>query len=205
MIEVARFGAAPFIAGLFVLLWAAEATAQNTPSPPSRNERWDISVWIAGATGEENTDSFAEARIWSAGVVIGRVITTGAARGWRQGSLEYGFDLIPAIVQSRPRTVFGGGFEPVILRWKSSHHLGLLAPYIELAGGALFSSSNLPPGNTSAVNFTARAGGGIQVFTKRRQALDVGCRWWHVSNANLGVRNPEFNGVQVGIGYHWFK
>src|SRR6266849_4902604 len=42
-------------------------------------------------------------------------------------------------------------------------------------------------------------------FTQGRQSLDVGCRWLHISNANLGVRNPEFNGVEISLGYHWFK
>jgi hypothetical protein len=43
------------------------------------------------------------------------------------------------------------------------------------------------------------------VSTKEHQSLDVGCRWSHISNANLGVSNPAFNGIQLSIGYHWFK
>jgi len=175
--------------------------------PPQANnpQARDFSVWIAGATGEENTNSFAEAQVWSTGVFLGWVIVAKAGSGWRQGGLEYGFSLIPAAVQTRPQHIFGGGFEPVVLRWNSSHHLGRLTPYIELAGGGLFTNSNLPPGNTSSFNFTARAGGGLQVSTKKGQSFDAACRWSHISNANLGVRNPEFNGIQLSIGYHWFK
>jgi hypothetical protein len=51
----------------------------------------------------------------------------------------------------------------------------------------------------------AEGGGGVHLFTQERQSLDLGCYWWHVSNANLGVRNTEFNGVKVAVGYHWFK
>ncbi len=171
----------------------------------SNPERRDLAVWIAGATGEENTNSFAEAQVWSAGVFLGWVIIAQAGRGWRQGGLEYGFNLIPANTQTRPKHIFGGGFEPIVLRWNSSHHFGRLTPYIELAGGALLSNSNLPPGNTSWFNFTARAGGGIKLFTKKHQSLDIACRWSHISNANLGVRNPEFNGIQLSVGYRWFK
>jgi hypothetical protein len=41
--------------------------------------------------------------------------------------------------------------------------------------------------------------------TREHQAFDIGCRWSHISNANLGTENTEFNGVQVNIAYHWFR
>jgi lipid A 3-O-deacylase len=93
----------------------------------------------------------------------------------------------------------------VVLRWISNHHFGRIGPYIELAGGAIRTTANLPAGDTSAFNFTARGGGGIHIFVNSRRSLDLACHWYHISNANLGVRNPEFNGVQITIGYHWFK
>jgi hypothetical protein len=45
----------------------------------------------------------------------------------------------------------------------------------------------------------------LALIVEDRRSLDIGCRWWHISNANLGVRNPEFNGFQIILGYHWFK
>ena len=93
----------------------------------------------------------------------------------------------------------------MILRWNSSLRTSRVAPYIELAGGAIRTNTNLPTGNTSNFNFTARGGGGIQIFMKPRRSVDIACRWSHISNANLGVKNPEFNGIQVSVGYHWFR
>jgi hypothetical protein len=119
--------------------------------------------------------------------------------------LEYGLDLIPVFIQLTPKKLYGGGFEPVVLRWNSSLRMRRVAPHVKLAGGAVRTNSNLPAGHTSVFNFTARGGGGIQIFTVNRRSLDIGCRWWHVSNANLGVRNPEFNGIQLSVGYHWRK
>jgi hypothetical protein len=173
------------------------------PEAPHRN--WDIGVWVAGTTGEETLNSFSEAQILTAGIFVGKVLTGEIGSGWMRGRFEYGFDLMPVFRQLRPQAIYGSGFEPVILRWNSSLHRGLVAPYIELAGGAVRTNSNLPAGDTSSLNFTARGGGGIEIFAKRRQSVEIGCRWWHISNANLGVRNPEFNGVQVSLGYHWFK
>jgi hypothetical protein len=203
MSAVARCARIWSIVSLLLLCYVAQAQDRLSPTVP--NGKWDVSIWAAGATGEENTNSFSEARIWTAGVYLGKVMNRELAGGWRRGSLEYGFDLIPLFVTSKNQSAHGGAFEPIILKWLSSHGIGRSVPYIELAGGAVFTTTNLPPGNTSNVNFMARGGGGIQVFTRKRQSLDIACGWMHVSNANLGVRNPEFNGIQVKLGYHWFK
>ncbi|HKN18065.1 MAG TPA: acyloxyacyl hydrolase, partial [Candidatus Sulfotelmatobacter sp.] len=172
---------------------------------PAQGRDWDVSVWVAGETGEELTNSFSEAQILTAGVTAGRILTDEVGHGWRRGRFEYAFDVIPVFRQFRPQYLYGGGFEPVILRWNSSLHAGRVAPYIELAGGGLRTNANLPAGNTSDFNFTARGGGGFQVFRSPRNSIDVGVRWSHISNANLGVNNQEFNGVQVSLGYHWFR
>jgi lipid A 3-O-deacylase len=191
----------PFVLVLMLLVHPVGAQSDSQGQP--RN--WDVGIWMAGATGEENTNSFAEAQILTAGIFAGKVLTGEIGSGWRRGRFEYGFDVIPLFRQFRPQPIYGGGFEPVILRWNSSLHTGHMTPYLELAGGAIRTNANLPSGDTSNFNFSARGGGGIQLFAKRRQSVEIGCRWWHISNANLGVRNTEFNGIQVSLGYHWFR
>jgi hypothetical protein len=188
-----------------LLLLFLVTTVSSQDTSPSQDYKWDVSVWATAATGEENLNSFSEAQIVSAGVFIGRVLTPEIGSGWRRGRLEYGFDVMPVFVHLKPQRIYGGGIDPLILRWNSSLHAGSVAPYIELGGGAVRTNSNFPVGDTSNFNFIARGGGGIHVFTKRHQAFDIGCRWWHISNANLGVRNPEFNGIQLSLGYHWSK
>jgi lipid A 3-O-deacylase len=189
---------------LFILfLLAGSSWAQSMSGEQDRS--WDFSVWLAGETGEENTNSFAEAQVFTAGVFAGKMLTDEIGSGWRRGRFEYGADLIPLFIQFRPERLYGGGFEPVILRWNSNLRAGRISPYIELAGGGVRTNANFPAGNTSDFNFTARGGGGIQIFSAMRRSLDIGCRWSHISNANLGVQNTEFNGVQVSLGYHWFK
>jgi len=74
-----------------------------------------------------------------------------------------------------------------------------------IAGGSLITTANFPVGDTSSINFSVRGGGGVRIFTSSRRSIDLGCHWLHISNANLGTRNPEFNGIQVRLGYHWFK
>src|SRR5581483_3155210 len=193
-----------FLASALLLLSPA-GFAQDRALTPEQTVNWDLDVCISGATGEENTNSFSEAQVWSAGFMVGHRLTEEVGSRWWRGNLEYGFNLIPLFKTANGHNTYGGGFEPVVLRWNSSLHVARVAPCIELAGGGLFTNANLPAGDTSDFNFTARAGGGIHIFTHQHRSVDVGCQWLHVSNANLGKRNPEFNGVQVSLGYHWFK
>lgn len=178
--------------------------AQDLP-PSAQRGRWDFGVWTAAETGEENTNSLSESQIWSAGIFVGRVMTRAMGSGWRRGNFEYAVDFAPVFETYGNQRTHGVEFEPVILRWNSALHTPRISPYIELAGGAVITPTNLPPGNTSSFNFTAKGGGGVYLWTRKRQALDLGCRWSHISNANLGVQNTEFNGVQFTLAYHWFK
>src|SRR5579872_1881875 len=201
----AIFPASLFLFLSSVFLFPAQPLLSQVAPRPEAHHDWDFGVWVAGESGEEITNSFSEAQILTAGVFAGRILTDEIGHGWRRGRFEYGFDLIPVFRQFRPQSLYGAGFEPVILRWNSSLHAKRLAPYIELAGGGVRTNVNLPAGNTSNFNFTARGGGGFQIWRNDRQSVEVGCRWSHVSNANLGVKNPEFNGIQVNVGYHWFR
>jgi hypothetical protein len=189
---------------LFLLLVCCSAFTQDPP-PIGHKGGLDLSIWAAGETGEENTNSFREAQIWSAGVSVGWVVTGEHLSSWRRGSLEYAFDVMPVFESYGNQRTHGFGFDPMILRWNSSLHTPRISPYIELSGGAVTTPSNLPPGNTSSFNFMAKGGGGIYLSTRKRQFFDIGFRWSHISNANLGVNNPEFNGLQLSLAYHWFK
>ncbi len=191
---------------LFVFLIAGRCIArcQNSGSG-IENTNWDFSLWIAGETGEETSNSFAQAQIWTAGVFAGRTLTNGVGSGWRRGKLEYAVDFVPVFETYGNQRTHGIGFDPVILRWNSALHTSRVSPYIELSGGGVWTPVNLPPGRTSNFNFMAKGGGGLYLRTLRRQAVDVGLHWSHISNANLGADNYEFNGIQLSIAYHWYK
>ena len=118
----------------------------QTPVHEGSGHGWDFGFWFAGATGEQHTNSFAEAQILAAGLSAGRVITDEIGHGWRRGRIEYAFGVIPLFAQIRPKNTYGVGFEPIVLRWKSGLHAFRLQPYIELAGGGLQTSANFPSG-----------------------------------------------------------
>lgn len=201
---ILRFGAVAQLIATASLLLTCAAAQQSAPAAPQKGN-WDIGIWIAGATGEETKNSFTQTQAWAASVFLGKTLTGELGSGWRRGSLEYGFDLATVFVQRRPEPAYGGGFDPVVLRWNSAFHHRRVQPYIELSGGGILTNTNLPPGNTSSFNFAVRGGGGIRLLAGGRRSLDIGAAYYHISNANLGVQNPEFNGVQITVGYHWFK
>lgn len=189
---------------LFLLFVSCAAFSQDLPGARQKGSL-DLSVWTSAETGEELSNSLTEAQIFSVGASAGWEITGEHGKGWRRGSLEYAFDFIPVFETFGNQRIHGIGFDPLILRWNSALHSSRISPYIDLAGGGLSTPVNLPPDNTSSFNFMAKGGGGIYIRTGKRQAFDIGCRWSHISNANLGVQNPEFNGVQLSFAYHWFK
>src|SRR5436189_4991148 len=78
-----------------LLLLPYAAPAQEHPPRLLEKGSWDIGVWIAGATGEENRNSFTEAQIWNAGLSVGIVVTGQVGTSCLTCKLEYGFTLVP--------------------------------------------------------------------------------------------------------------
>ena len=77
-----------------------------------------------------------------------------------------------------------------------------VAPYLAAVGGVVFSSSNLPPGDTSQVNFTSGAELGVQWFRHERNSLDFAVKIYHLSNASIGnheSRHQRRGAVHGGI------
>lgn len=190
---------------LLLILFLSSRIYGQSPESNRQKGDWDLSVWAAGETGEENTNTWTEAQIWSAGFFVGRTLTHERGPGLLRGSVEYAFDVMPLFQTYGNQRIYGGGFDPVIFRWNFALHSSHVTPYFAAAGGAVITSANLPAGDTSSFNAMAKAGGGIYVKTKKRQDFDIGLCWSHISNANRGKRNPEFNGLQLSIAYHWFK
>src|ERR1043166_3512694 len=190
---------------ILLLLTMAAATLAHSQSPEAQNRKWDVGIWASGATGEEATNSFSESQILTAGFYVGRAITGELGSHWYRGRFEYGFDVAPLFMQFKPQRSHGATFDPLIFRWHSSLWSNAMAPFLELGGGAVHTTANFPAGDTSSFNFIARGGGGVQIATRNAQAVEVGFRWWRTSNATLGTVNPEFNGIQVSVGWHWFR
>lgn len=190
------------------------------------------------------TDQRDGFKFLQAGLHAGRVLTNNFGAGGLRGNFEYAVEVFPywqsftprfqkvscsqpsgsaLITCSQPYTV-GGTFTgasvtPIILRWNSARS-GKVTPWIQGAGGVLWTNhkypaygdtttsltTNGPNGDASVWNFTPQAGIGLHYFTRRDRSVDFSANAVHISSASLGDRNPGVNAsVQFSVGYTWWK
>jgi hypothetical protein len=155
----------------------------------------EVQVWTGGghsvAGGTSNTG------VWNLGVRYGWVLTSPHGPGFLKGRFEYAVDAVPAFVVFQPQNVaYGAGLNPLGLKWIFATR-GNVQPYLELNGGTLFTSHEVPSG-TSSVNFTSSAALGAHFLGKHAWTVEV--RYMHISNAGLATPNSGINTVQVRVG-----
>jgi lipid A 3-O-deacylase len=179
-----------------VMLFCATAFPQD----PERGAT-ELQIWTSGgysvAGGRDDTG------IWNAGLRYGWVLTKPLGPGFLKGSFEYAIDAVPAWLIFQPvNTAYGAGLNPLNLKWNFAAR-GHVVPYLELSGGTLFTSHEVPSG-TSSVNFTSSAAFGAH-FLGERHALSLEARYLHISNAGLASPNPGINTVEIRVGIGRFK
>ncbi len=177
----------------FLLLSVAMVAAQETPATGNS----EMMVWFSGGRG--TTGSTANTGVLSFGVRYGWVLSGPRGPALLRGRFEYAVDAVPAtvVLQHAHANTFGTGIDPLVLKWNFERH-GRWAPYMELNGGLLFTSEQIPPG-TSNVNFTPGAALGVQFFGHHWNPM-LAVRYQHISNAGLSVPNPGINTVQIMLG-----
>lgn len=184
------------LAVVFLFLSALVA-AQGSPQAGGH----EFQVWVGGgpsvAGGTSNTSVF------NAGLRYGWVLTEPHGPGFLKGSFEYAVDGVPVFLVFQPaNTAYGVGVNPLGLKWNFVPRAGFI-PYVELGGGTLFTTHDVPTG-TSSVNFTSGAALGTHVqFTEINWNIEI--RYMHISNAGLASPNPGINTIQVRLGLGGFS
>ena len=206
---------------LFLLLSAGAALAQSgavevhDPSEALRKEHWNFGAWVDYANG---VGTRSDVHAGGAGFRIGRVLTGEHGSGWRRGTFEYDIDVNPVEVYHFPATLaagsglpvaaqnyYTGGITPLIMKWNFTREHRWV-PFAAAEGGLVLSNKDMPPGNTSTVNFTSGAAFGFHHFGIAKSAWTFQGKVYHLSNASLGAHNPGVNAaVQFKVGYTWFK
>ena len=184
----------------FLILFAAlilrpSAVAQDRPEEGGH----ELQVWTGG--GPSVPGGTKDTSVWNAGVRYGWVLTEPHGPAFLSGRFELAVDAVPAFVVFQPaNTAYGAGINPVGFKWIFATR-GHVAPFIELNGGVLFTTHDVPRG-TSTINFTPGAALGMYFFGDHAWSLDV--RYLHISNAGLTVPNPGVNTVEVRLGFGKF-
>jgi hypothetical protein len=89
------------------------------------------------------------------------------------------------------------GFDPLTLKWNFATR-GKVSPFLELNGGVLFTSHDVPTG-TNSVNFASSLALGTHILGPKYN-WSIEARYMHISNAGLATPNPGINTVQVRLG-----
>ncbi len=187
-----------------VLVWGQEI--QN----PLRREVWEIGPWAQGGTGLGAASQF---KFVSAGVRIGRVMTGQIGDGRYRGTFEWAADIMPVYAVQQLATyfqgpaswVYGGAFNAVVLKWNWTGGRRVV-PYFAAEGGLLVTTRDVPPVDTSSINFLPGGAFGIYILRPHRQAIDLSVHVTHISNASIADHNPGINATFQGrVGYTWFK
>ena len=156
----------------------------------------EIQLWSGGghsvAGGTSNTG------VWNLGLRYGWIVTRPHGPGFLKGRFEYAVDAVPMFLVFQPaNTAYGVGLNPLDLKWNFATR-GNFVPFLELDGGTLFSTHEVPSG-TSSVNFTSSAALGTHILREKYDwSLEV--RYMHISNAGLSSPNPGVNTVQIRVG-----
>ena len=175
-----------------VLLAAPLVLAQTRPEDGGR----ELQVWTGG--GYSVPGGTSHTGVWNLGLRYGWILTAPHGPGFLKGRFEYAVDAVPAfVVFQRANTAFGGGINPLNLKWEFATR-GHVVPYLELSGGTLFTNRDVPTG-TDNINFTSCAALGAH-FLRQTSNWSVEVRYMHISNAGLSDPNPGINTVQVRLG-----
>ena len=192
------------VAVTVMLLSAIVAQAQDRPSDLLSRGTWEFAPVVGGGSGAGKSSG---TQFFYAGGRLGRVFTGGHLPGLLRGDFEWAADVLPVYLFFTPAngTVYGGSFKPVIWQWNFTHGKRF-APYVAAAGGIVFTTRNIPPGDTSQVNFTPQFVVGTHIFTANRRAIFFEGSLTHLSSASLGPHNPGYNtSLLFTVGYSWFR
>jgi lipid A 3-O-deacylase len=174
-----------------MLCWSAFAQEVR----PEEGGR-EIQVWTGG--GYTVPGGTKDTGVWNLGLRYGWILTAPHGPGFLKGRFEYAVDAVPMFLVFQPaNTAYGVGLDPLTLKWNFATR-GKVSPFLELNGGVLFTTHDVPTG-TNSVNFASSLAFGTHILgPKYNWSLEA--RYMHISNAGLATPNPGINTVQVRLG-----
>ena len=176
----------------FVLAGSSLLMAQAAPEKDGH----EVQIWTGG--GHSVSGGRGDTGVFNAGLRYGWILTDSHLPGILRGRFEYAVDAVPVFVAFQPaNTAYGVGFGPLGLKWNFQRH-GRISPYLELTGGVLFTTHDVPTG-TNTVNFMDQAALGMHILGAKH-SISLELRYMHISNAGLATPNPGVNTVQVRLG-----
>lgn len=186
-------------------LGSLAALAQSTAAPdsgdrrPERGTEWEI--WTGGGGDPIGTPKVTLGDgVWNAGFRYGWILTDAHGPGMLRGRFEYAVDALPVVMVFQPGgKAYGFGFNPWIMKWnfEPRHRI---SPYIELGGGGLITTREIPVGE-QRFNFIPTGAIGVNLL-RGKYHWSIDFRYFHISDAQITSFNPGTDtfGIRVGFG-----
>jgi lipid A 3-O-deacylase len=140
--------------------WAQQAApAAPTNSLTDGRGTWELGAFLGGGTGAGKS---SDTQFLYAGGRADLVLTPDLFTSTPiRGNLEYAVEVMPVYTVFTPNgAVYGASIKPFLVQWNFTKPQRIV-PYVHIAGGVLFTTSDIPPPNTSSINFTPQIGGGV--------------------------------------------
>lgn len=200
--------------GVALCLIAVSAHAQE-PQPAAidslRSDSWNYGFQLYGgkaAMATPRTPHVQSSYPGSLGAEfhIGHVLFGEHGEGWRRGTFEWDFSIIPvSLFFANGHTYYMGGGAAASPRWNFTRMSRRVVPFFGFECGLLFGPDKFPPGDTARTNFTAAMELGGHWLNHRRRSFDSTVRLYHLSNAGIGHYNPGVPlSIQLMFGYTWY-
>jgi Lipid A 3-O-deacylase (PagL) len=184
-----------------------------------------IIVILASAAAAQEQHAYSEYSVWSSGAFANghAFASTMDGRNYelqtRYGRLIYWVKpfAVRWILEATPLAIvgdpwsrngrrayaYGIGGGPIGAQLNFVHYR-LVEPFLTSGGGFLYFNHRMF--EATQFNFTAQLGAGVQLFTRsRRASLDLGYKYHHISNANLGNRNPSMDSQMLFVGVSFLR
>jgi lipid A 3-O-deacylase len=186
---------------VFGFVLTVPAFAQSDLAPT----RWGSNEWEAWTGGGVGLGHSYPVGFYSIGGRWGMILSEQHGSGFLRGNFEYAADIMPVFLVFDKHATYGAVISPVNAKWNfTSNHK--VVPFGEAEGGLVLTTRDIPPGNTSTINFQTGLAGGAQIFTRPTRSISISTHFLHISNASIGLHNPSYNiTFRVRIGYQWWK
>jgi hypothetical protein len=119
---------------------------------------------------------------------------------------QFVFGFGPAAGVSAAHAVYGFGVAPLGFTFEFARRRRVY-PFAETIEGLIASTEPIPElgPNATGLNFLFDLGGGIRIRVRERQALSLGYRFLHVSNADTTNFNPGLDNNVFYVGYSFSR
>jgi len=107
--------------------------------------------------------------------------------------------MVNAKVWDEPALVYGAGITPAGVQLYGNV-TRMVSLFGNLAGGVAWFTRDMPVPDARRLNFLVDVGGGLRVARSSGNAVLLGFKFHHMSNANRGRQNPGIDGNVVYLG-----